>query len=86
MFVLQHGFARNMDWSIVDSENIDGNPSLTLELNDDPYSHSMWDFSFQALFKVVVLSAQFLRVKLLLLLCFQLQIHSPCFIFVDCLL
>lgn len=63
MFVLQHGFARNMDWSIVDSENIEGNPILTIELKDSPYSRSMWDFSFQALFKVVILCAQFSEVE-----------------------
>jgi hypothetical protein len=48
----QHGFARNVDWSIVDSENVEGNPVITLLLNDGPYSRSMWDFSFQALYKV----------------------------------
>lgn len=63
MFVLQHGFARNMDWSIADSENIEGNPILTLELKDSPYSRSMWDFSFQALFKVVILCARFSEVE-----------------------
>lgn len=50
----QHGFARNSDWSIVDSENVDGNPVITLELKDSPYSRSMWDFSFQALYKVIL--------------------------------
>ncbi|WOL17022.1 glucose-6-phosphate 1-epimerase [Canna indica] len=48
----QHGFARNMSWSIADSDNIEGDPILTLELRDDPYSRSMWDFSFQALYKI----------------------------------
>ncbi|GAY42681.1 hypothetical protein CUMW_068780 [Citrus unshiu] len=50
----QHGFARNMDWSILDSENVEGNPVITLELKDGPYSRAMWDFSFQALFKVIL--------------------------------
>ncbi|KAL5557314.1 hypothetical protein UlMin_039550 [Ulmus minor] len=50
--IQQHGFARNLDWSVVDSENVDGNPVVTLELKDEPYSRSMWDFSFRALFKV----------------------------------
>ncbi|RWR74421.1 Aldose 1-/Glucose-6-phosphate 1-epimerase [Cinnamomum micranthum f. kanehirae] len=59
----QHGFARNMDWSIADSENIEGNPILTLELKDSPYSRSMWDFSFQALFKVM-LNSKSLSTKL----------------------
>ena len=41
-----------MNWSVVDSENVEGNPVVTLELKDGPYSRSMWDFSFQALYKV----------------------------------
>ncbi|KAH9711351.1 glucose-6-phosphate 1-epimerase [Citrus sinensis] len=53
----QHGFARNMDWSILDSENVEGNPVITLELKDGPYSRAMWDFSFQALFKASVTGA-----------------------------
>uniref|UniRef100_A0A0E0LZW5 glucose-6-phosphate 1-epimerase n=1 Tax=Oryza punctata TaxID=4537 RepID=A0A0E0LZW5_ORYPU len=48
----QHGFARNMNWSITDSEANEGDPAVTLELKDDSYSRSMWDFSFQALYKV----------------------------------
>ncbi|KAH9663106.1 glucose-6-phosphate 1-epimerase [Citrus sinensis] len=53
----QHGFARNMDWSILDSENVEGNPVITLELKDGPYSRAMWDFSFRALFKASVTGA-----------------------------
>lgn len=41
-----------MNWSVASSETVDGNPSVTLELKDGPYSRSMWDYSFQALFKV----------------------------------
>ncbi|KAF5198395.1 Glucose-6-phosphate 1-epimerase [Thalictrum thalictroides] len=52
----QHGFARNMNWSVADSENVDGNPILTLELKDGPYSRAMWDFGFQALYKVILKS------------------------------
>ncbi|XP_060675017.1 putative glucose-6-phosphate 1-epimerase isoform X2 [Ziziphus jujuba] len=52
--IQQHGFARNLDWSIVDSENVEGNPIITLELKDGTYSRSMWDFSFQALYKVTL--------------------------------
>ncbi|XP_065622230.1 putative glucose-6-phosphate 1-epimerase isoform X2 [Quercus suber] len=52
--IQQHGFARNSDWSIVDSGNVEGNPIITLELKDGPYSRSMWDFSFQALYKVIL--------------------------------
>uniref|UniRef100_M4D6H0 Uncharacterized protein n=1 Tax=Brassica campestris TaxID=3711 RepID=M4D6H0_BRACM len=50
----EHGFGRNMDWSVVDSENADDNAAVTLELKDGPYSRSMWDFAFHALYKVVV--------------------------------
>ncbi|XP_057951722.1 putative glucose-6-phosphate 1-epimerase isoform X2 [Malania oleifera] len=50
----QHGFSRNMNWSIIDSENVEGNPVVTLELKDSPYSRSMWDYSFQALYKVTL--------------------------------
>ncbi|KAJ9172772.1 hypothetical protein P3X46_015981 [Hevea brasiliensis] len=52
--IQQHGFARNMDWSVIDSENVEGNPAVTLMLKDGPYSHSMWDFGFQALYKVIL--------------------------------
>ncbi|MBA0803070.1 hypothetical protein Gohar_013319 [Gossypium harknessii] len=45
---------RNMDWSLVESENVEGNPNVTLELKDSPYSRAMWDFSFQARYKVVL--------------------------------
>ncbi|KAK4426790.1 putative glucose-6-phosphate 1-epimerase [Sesamum alatum] len=38
--------------SIVDSENVEGNHVVTLVLRDDPYSRSIWDYSFQALYKV----------------------------------
>ncbi|MBA0770097.1 hypothetical protein Gotri_018771 [Gossypium trilobum] len=48
----QHGFARNMDWSLVESENVEGNLNVTLELKDSPYSRAMWDFGFQARYKV----------------------------------
>lgn len=53
--MFQHGFARNMNWSLIDSETEEGKPVVTLELKDTPYSRSMWDFSFQALYKVFVL-------------------------------
>ncbi|KAL5713424.1 glucose-6-phosphate 1-epimerase [Ranunculus cassubicifolius] len=52
----QHGFARNMSWSVADSETVEGNPVVTLELKDGPYSRAMWDFSFQALYKVTLKS------------------------------
>jgi glucose-6-phosphate 1-epimerase len=51
----QHGFARNSTWSILNSENTEeGNPVITLELKDSPYSRAMWDFGFQALYKVTL--------------------------------
>ncbi|GMP27392.1 hypothetical protein CsSME_00003406 [Camellia sinensis var. sinensis] len=50
----QHGFARNMNWSIVDSQDVEGNPAVTLELKDGPYSRAMWDFSFQAMYKIIL--------------------------------
>ncbi|KAL6952082.1 glucose-6-phosphate 1-epimerase [Sarracenia purpurea var. burkii] len=50
----QHGFARNKNWSIVDFEDVEGSPVVTLDLKDDPYSRSMWDFSFQAMYKVIL--------------------------------
>ncbi|CAI0392303.1 unnamed protein product [Linum tenue] len=52
--IQQHGFARNMEWSVVDSENVEGDPVVTLELKDEPYSRAMWDFGFQALYKVIL--------------------------------
>jgi len=44
-----------MDWSVVDSQNADDNAAVTLELKDGPYSRAMWDFAFQALYKVCVM-------------------------------
>ncbi|KAM0057505.1 putative glucose-6-phosphate 1-epimerase [Helianthus debilis subsp. tardiflorus] len=50
----QHGFARNSNWSIVDSDNVDGSPVITLELKESPYSLAMWDYSFHALYKITL--------------------------------
>ncbi|GAB2227390.1 hypothetical protein Droror1_Dr00009210 [Drosera rotundifolia] len=52
--IQQHGFARNLEWSVVDSESAGEKPVITLELKDGPYSRSMWDFSFQALYKITL--------------------------------
>lgn len=41
-----------MNWSLVSSENVEGNPIVTVELKDGPYSRAMWDYSFHALYKV----------------------------------
>lgn len=53
----QHGFARNVNWSLVDSENNNGDSAVTFELKETPYSQSMWDFCFQALYKVTLSSS-----------------------------
>lgn len=50
----QHGFARNMNWSLADSKNSEGDPIVTLVLKDDAYSRSMWDFGFHALYEVTL--------------------------------
>ncbi|XP_074297574.1 uncharacterized protein LOC141628314 [Silene latifolia] len=50
--IQQHGFASNVNWSIVESESVEGKPVVMFELKDSPYSGAMWDFSFQALYKV----------------------------------
>ncbi|GAU42338.1 hypothetical protein TSUD_242350 [Trifolium subterraneum] len=55
--IQQHGFARNLDWTVGDSENVEGNPVVTLELKDDSYSRAMWDFGFHALYKASVSGA-----------------------------
>ncbi|KAJ3688877.1 hypothetical protein LUZ61_018041 [Rhynchospora tenuis] len=53
--IQQHGFARNMNWSISeDPENSEGETTVKLELQDDSYSRAMWDFSFHALYKVTL--------------------------------
>ncbi|XP_068641336.1 putative glucose-6-phosphate 1-epimerase [Aristolochia californica] len=59
----QHGFARNMNWVIANFEDAEGDPIITLELRDDPYSRSMWDFAFQALY-TIRLSSKSLSTKL----------------------
>ncbi|KAG0456184.1 hypothetical protein HPP92_023972 [Vanilla planifolia] len=48
----QHGFARNLEWNLLDSENSRDEPAVTLKLEDSLYTRSMWDFGFQALYKV----------------------------------
>ncbi|XP_074295210.1 putative glucose-6-phosphate 1-epimerase [Silene latifolia] len=52
--IQQHGFARNVNWSIIESESVEGKPAVTFELKDSPYSRAMWDFSFHALYKVIL--------------------------------
>lgn len=36
---------------------MDGSPVITLELKESPYSRAMWDYSFQALYKVNIFFA-----------------------------
>ncbi|KAJ3683399.1 hypothetical protein LUZ60_013626 [Juncus effusus] len=51
----QHGFARNVNWSISEESEInEGETGVKLELKDDSYSRSMWDFSFHALYTVAL--------------------------------
>lgn len=52
--IQQHGFARNMNWSVVDSQDTEEKPVVTLELKEGPYSRAMWDYTFQATYKVIL--------------------------------
>eukprot|EP00252_Welwitschia_mirabilis_P013142 TRINITY_DN29023_c0_g1_i1.p1 TRINITY_DN29023_c0_g1~~TRINITY_DN29023_c0_g1_i1.p1 ORF type:complete len:364 (+),score=59.10 TRINITY_DN29023_c0_g1_i1:175-1266(+) len=61
--IQQHGFARNVSWSIISSENSEGRPSVTLELVDNPYTRAMWDCSFSSTYKVI-LDSKSLKTKL----------------------
>lgn len=49
LLIQQQGFPRNMTWLIIDSDNIEGDPVLTLEMTDDPYNHTMWIIVFSYL-------------------------------------
>ncbi|KAF9595148.1 hypothetical protein IFM89_037435 [Coptis chinensis] len=55
-FFRQHGFARNMNWSIADSKSVEGNPIITLELKYDPYKCFYVGLHFKALYKGQYLS------------------------------
>lgn len=50
--IQQHGFARNLPWSIIGSENATGNPCVTFELKENDYSKGIWDHDFLATYKV----------------------------------
>jgi glucose-6-phosphate 1-epimerase len=41
-----HGFARNVDWTLVDTQDGD-EPSMTMELTPSEYSKAMWDKEFK---------------------------------------
>ena len=54
----QHGFARNLDWSVI-SSSADPNPdypepSVLLMLKDNEYTRGMWDCAFQATYEVTL--------------------------------
>ena len=54
----QHGFARNLDWSVIsssaDPNPDDPEPSVLLTLKDNEYTRSMWDYAFQATYEVTL--------------------------------
>jgi glucose-6-phosphate 1-epimerase len=62
----QHGFARNLDWSVIsssaDPNPDDPEPSVMLMLKDNEYTRGMWDCAFQATYEVT-LRSQKLRVE-----------------------
>jgi glucose-6-phosphate 1-epimerase len=54
----QHGFARNLDWSVIsssaDPNPDDPEPSVMFMLKDNEYTREMWDFAFQATYEVTL--------------------------------
>ncbi|XP_024540682.1 putative glucose-6-phosphate 1-epimerase [Selaginella moellendorffii] len=50
----QHGFARNVPWTLSTTENYSGCPSVTLELEPSDYSRNMWDCDFKIEYKVTL--------------------------------
>ncbi|KAI5062208.1 hypothetical protein GOP47_0022747 [Adiantum capillus-veneris] len=50
--IQQHGFARNLPWSISNCENDRGSPSVVFELKDNKYTQDMWNYTFLATYKV----------------------------------
>ena len=54
----QHGFARNLDWSVIsssaDPNPDDPEPSVLLMLKDNEYTRGMWDCAFQATYEVTL--------------------------------
>lgn len=63
----QHGFARNCTWKVVDSHadiNPDyPEPAVLLQLQDNDYTRSMWNYSFKAVYEVTLRSDR-LKVEL----------------------
>ncbi|MCO5578903.1 hypothetical protein L7F22_032752 [Adiantum nelumboides] len=50
--IQQHGFARNLPWSIASCANDGGSPSVVFELKDNKYTRDMWNYTFLATYKV----------------------------------
>ncbi|PSC73327.1 glucose-6-phosphate 1-epimerase [Micractinium conductrix] len=63
----QHGFARNVDWSIAttsaDPQPDDRDPEVTLLLEDSEYSRAMWPHKFKVAYSVA-LHGELLRVDM----------------------
>ncbi|KAJ7566633.1 hypothetical protein O6H91_02G112100 [Diphasiastrum complanatum] len=62
---VQHGFARNVTWNLLSTENQAGSPSVTLDIEESEYSQSMWGHAFKATYKVA-LEAERLRTELII--------------------
>jgi glucose-6-phosphate 1-epimerase len=52
----QHGFARNLRWSLSKHglDPIHGQPFVVFELEPTPYSQAMWPFSFRLLLHIAI--------------------------------
>lgn len=54
----QHGFARNLDWSVIsssaDPNPDDPEPAVMFMLKDNEYTRGMWDHAFQATYEVTL--------------------------------
>lgn len=48
--IQQHGFARNLDWDVVESSDA----KVVLRLTESEYTLSMWPYSFEALYTVTL--------------------------------
>lgn len=51
--IQQHGFARNLPWELVSAE-AGAEPSIVLRLTPNEYTTAMWDYHFEALFKITL--------------------------------
>ena len=57
-----HGFARNVDWTLVSTTDGD-EPSMTMELTPNDYTKAMWDKDFKVT-ETVTLKGGALEAKL----------------------